>query len=369
MTRTEFIKMCGVLGIGIPLQHAITSCEFSGNSKSKFSGKVLIIGAGAGGLSAGYLLHQQGVDFEIIEASSIHGGRLKTVKDFADFPIPMGAEWIETNTGVFEDIVNDKSVTIDIQTIPDNPDRKFVNYSWLNFFDDYIVPKISNKITYNTEVTAVDYTQNKIIVKTTAGEFTSDKVIISVPLKILQLGIIQFTPAFPQGKMDTIQSLEVWDGFKAFFEFKTNFYGNDEYNFPLNSEKDGQKIIYNAALGQNSNRHILGLFVVGKPVLDYTLRSGNELRDFILGELDAVYGNKATVNYVKHITQNWGNEPFIKAGYLSDYAEWRTVKKLSENVVGKVFFAGSEYTDGEDWVSVHTAAQSAKIAISELMAS
>ncbi|MFT6335779.1 MAG: pyruvate/2-oxoglutarate dehydrogenase complex dihydrolipoamide dehydrogenase (E3) component [Halioglobus sp.] len=31
-----------------------------------FSGKVTIIGAGAGGLSTGYLLQQLGIDFEIL---------------------------------------------------------------------------------------------------------------------------------------------------------------------------------------------------------------------------------------------------------------------------------------------------------------
>jgi hypothetical protein len=51
---------------------------------------------------------------------------------------------------------------------------------------------------------------------------------------------------------------------------------------------------------------------------------------------------------------------------LTDYADWRTVRELGNNVGSKLFFAGSEYTDGEDWVSVHTAAQSAKRAVMEI---
>ncbi|MBM3161449.1 MAG: amine oxidase, partial [Bacteroidetes bacterium] len=31
-----------------------------------------------------------------------------------------------------------------------------------------------------------------------------------------------------------------------------------------------------------------------------------------------------------------------------------------------LYFAGAEYTDGEDWVSVHTAAQSAQRVIEEI---
>jgi hypothetical protein len=39
------------------------------------------------------------------------------------------------------------------------------------------------------------------------------------------------------------------------------------------------------------------------------------------------------------------------------------VKTLGESVNNKLFFAGTEFTDGEDWVSVHTASQSAKTAV------
>ena len=56
------------------------------NTKEPFDGKVIIIGAGAGGLSAGYLLQQQGIDFEILEASASYGGRMRINTDFADFP-------------------------------------------------------------------------------------------------------------------------------------------------------------------------------------------------------------------------------------------------------------------------------------------
>ena len=55
---------------------------------------VLIIGAGAAGITAGHLLAERGVDFEILEASSTHGGRVRKVDDFVDFPIDIGGEWI-----------------------------------------------------------------------------------------------------------------------------------------------------------------------------------------------------------------------------------------------------------------------------------
>ncbi len=364
MNRKEFIKICGILGIGIPIQSSFKSCSKDGEMNN-FSGKVIVIGAGAGGLSSGYLLNQQGIDFEILEASSVYGGRMKINTDFADFPIPLGAEWLETNTGIFKEIVNDASVQVNVETVPDGDDRKFINYTWFNFYDAYVVPSIANKIVYNTIVKSIDYSGDQVIITTQNGEYKADKVIISVPLKILQDGDIGFSPTLPKGKMDAINNTRIWEGFKAFIEFSTNFY-NDGHLFQITPETDGQKLYYNAAFGQNTSKNILGLFTVGTPARDYITRSGNDLKDFMLSELDGIFSNQATPNYTNHITQNWNNESFIKAGYMTDHADWQTVSKLGESVSNKIYFAGGAYTDGNDWVSVHAAARSAKRTVEEI---
>jgi monoamine oxidase len=366
MTRKEFIKICGILGLSMPFQSSLSSCDKVDPRVIKFSGKVIIIGAGAGGLSAGYLLQQQGIDFEILEASANHGGRMKINTGFADFPIPLGAEWLETDPSIFAEIVNDSAVQVDVETYPDDPDRKFVNSSWFNFFETFITPSISNKIVYNSIAQFVDFSGDKVIISTQKGQHIADKVIVAVPLKILQNGDINFIPALNQEKLDAINGVNIWEGFKAFFEFSEKFY-EDEYVFDISSQSDGQKIYYNAALGQKTSKNILGLFTVGKPARDFISLSGEALKNFILKELDTIYANQASQNYIKHITQNWNNEPFIKSGYMSDYADWRLVKKLGESVANKVYFAGGAYTNGEDWVSVHTAAKSAKSAVEEIL--
>ena len=366
MTRKEFLKACAIFGVGIPLNGTLTACGKDDSPSIPFSGKVIIIGGGAGGLSAGYFLKQQGTDFQILEASSIYGGRMRIDTDFADFPIPLGAEWLETTPDIFQQIVNDSSKTVNITTFEDEPDRKFLNYSWFNFFEEYIVPSIENHITFNTIVQSIDYSGDRIVVDTQNGQFIADKVVISVPLKILKDRDIDFIPGLPQRKVDAINNVVVWDGFKAFFEFSTNFYGNEEHVFNINPASSGQKLYYNASLGQNTTKNILGLFVVGTPARDYTFRPGNDLKDFILNEIDSIYNGQATPNYLNHIVQDWNSEPFIKGGYISDHSDWKTVRELGNPVDSKLHFAGGAYTDGEDWVSVHTAALSAKKAITEI---
>ena len=255
--------------------------------------KVIIIGAGAAGLSAAYLLQQQGIDYEVLEASSNYGGRMKRTVDFADFPIPLGAEWLHVEAGVFEEIVNDSSVPVTVNTTPYNPnvdyglfegmqisvadvgftiDQKFINSTWFDFFDEYIVPSVESKISYNEVVESIDYSGGKVLVNTAGKEYSADKVIITVPLKILQSGSINFSPELPEDKANAIQQATVWDGCKAFIEFSQKFYPTFTA-FDIQPETAGQKLYYDASYGQNSSRHILGLFAVGSAVDPYVQRN------------------------------------------------------------------------------------------------
>ena len=161
MTRREFIKLCQMLGLVLPLNPAFDALSEPGsqnapsNSKADKKKSVIIIGAGAAGLTAGYLLKQKGVDFRILEANSNYGGRMKRTTEFADFPIPLGAEWIHVNPDILRQIVNDDSVDIDIETTLYDPevdyglyegekislyeadfteDSKFINSTWFDFF-------------------------------------------------------------------------------------------------------------------------------------------------------------------------------------------------------------------------------------------
>ena len=367
MNRDEFIKICGVFGLGIPLHVSAQQLIRKKNIQRAYKGKVLVIGAGAAGLSTAYFLQQQGVEFEVLEASSSYGGRIRVNREFADFDIPLGAEWIETQTKIFDEIVNDPSINVDVKTVRDRPDYKFMNSSWIHFFETYITPSIKDRIRFNRIVQKIDYQKKNILVHTKNKTYTADKVVVCVPLKMLQTEQIEFTPLLPKTKTEVIKQAEIWSGFKAFFEFSKPFYQKD-FVFDIQPKTDGEKLYYDATLGQQTDRHVLGLFAVGKPAQDYIQRKGDDLKGFMLNELDRIYGGQASKYYLKHLCQNWDDEPFINGAYLSDYTDWKTVKILGEPVSKKLYFAGGAFTNGEDWVSVHTAAQSAKEAVHALIA-
>ncbi len=107
MNRRKFLKQSSLSVAGlIMLQHFLASCKkdnaFEG---SKYTGKVTIIGAGVAGMYAAYLLHKQGAEVEILEASDRHGGRIKSLKDYTDFTIDLGAEKIKGERSPWYDMV------------------------------------------------------------------------------------------------------------------------------------------------------------------------------------------------------------------------------------------------------------------------
>ena len=279
MKRDEFVKLCGLLGLSIPLQPLMSSCNPSSTSGlgDDFDGTVLIIGAGAAGITTGHLLAQRGIDFRILEASDRIGGRIKTTDDFVDFPISLGGEWLHVQKNILSQAVNDSSVDINIPTTPydlENDyglyegnrisveqvgftiDQKFIGSSWLDFFRQYLLPSVENQITFNQIVSAIDYSGDQIQVSTQNETYTADRVVITVPVKLLQNNGISFSPELPSSKREALSNVRVWDGFKAFIEFSEKFYPAF-VGFDIGANTFGEMLYYDAAYGQNSNRQCL----------------------------------------------------------------------------------------------------------------
>ena len=97
MDRRQFIKQSTFLTLGgllIP-STLLSSCRKENLFEDiNFDGTVMIIGAGAAGLYAGYILKSKGIDFKILEASNTIGGRMGKLNGFADYTIDTGAQWL-----------------------------------------------------------------------------------------------------------------------------------------------------------------------------------------------------------------------------------------------------------------------------------
>jgi len=124
MERRDFIKQSTFFSIGGLL---IPSLFLSSCRKEllledfQYTGKVLIIGAGAAGLYAGYILKSKGIDFQILEASANYGGRIGKLSGFAKYPLDLGAQWLHGKNSIVGELVSQSGAKITL----DNSDEKY----------------------------------------------------------------------------------------------------------------------------------------------------------------------------------------------------------------------------------------------------
>ena len=395
MNRRELLRVCAILGIGLPFSGCASedAPRSTGLTDSNPSGPILIIGAGAAGLSAAYLLKQHGRECIVLEASDQHGGRIKRAREFADFPIPLGAEWLHSTRSELSRIVNDpnKKIRVNLQGYDREDvvgyfdgravsytslrdefgsgyiDKKFVNSSWFDFFDEYIVPRIQDSIRYQTAVTSVDYHGEKIVV-TDAHGFTYEvpHVIVTVPLRMLQKKRIDFIPDLPQKKRNALEKAPVWDGLKMFLKFSERFYPTF-LTFADSETSAGQRMYYDAAYGHNTSEHVLGLFAVGAQAEAYRHQAHEEQLAYVLKELDEIFEGRASQAFQGHVAHDWIAEPFIESAYLADNAPSYISRDLFTPIQNKVFFAGEAYTAEDDWGGVHNATTSARDVVERIL--
>lgn len=391
MNRKEFLKKSLAIGIGLPfLSLLFESCRVGSfleipTLENNFSGKVLIIGAGAAGLTAGYILQQNNIDFEIIEAASIYGGRVKRSNTFIDLPLDLGAEWIHTNPSVLAEIINDPSVKANIDFVNYTPktivtfkngklrnrnwtsdfqsEHKFKSTTWYGFFEKYIVPSIENKIKLNQPVSQIDYSGEKVRVTVNDGTiYEGDKVLVTVPVKILKNKVIEFLPALPTEKMDGINKIQMDEGLKVFIEFSERFYPDMVmFGGLISNWIFDKKTYFDAVFGKDTNRHVLGLFVINEEAAEFTkLGADQAIFEAVMAELDGIFGGKATQYYVNHLVQNWSAEPFIQGAYSYTFDGNRKniVNTIVKPLNDKVYFAGEAFSI-DNQATVHGACESA----------
>lgn len=377
-------------GAGLAL--LLFGCGDDGDSNdsgdSDFEGSVIVVGAGPAGMTAAYHLVRAGVDVRILEAQASYGGRIRHDRSFADFPISLGAEWLHVEPGVLDELVGDEgTVTTELRAydpmdlaayydgdltyaeIGAYGDRKFVDSSWLDVFETYILPTIEPSITYDTPIVRVDTSgQTAVLTDADGGVHEADRVVVTVPLKLLQLGQVEFVPPLPAERREAIEAANIWSGIKVFVEFTESFWPTFVEG-PDAATSDGQRAYYDASYGQRTGEAIVGLFAVGAQADSYLALDDEALIQRILDELDEVFGDAiASSTYVKHLIQRWNDEPYARAAYLADVADSATSTTLAGPVGDTLFFAGDAYTSFDDWSSVHTAIRSAIEAVEDLLA-
>ena len=113
MKRREVIrKIAYTVPAGMAFPHLFGCTTNDDDGDSAFTGKIIVIGAGAAGMYMAFLLNQKGMNVEILEASSRNGGRIQYLQGFSDFPLELGADEIYGNNHIWHELITGMGITV-----------------------------------------------------------------------------------------------------------------------------------------------------------------------------------------------------------------------------------------------------------------
>lgn len=282
---------------------------------------VVVIGAGAAGLSAAYTLNRSGIDYIVLEATERLGGRTQKDTSFAPYPLDIGASWVQRPYAI-EKIVNPDGIQLSqlMSNFICYDLSNFVNYTYHDFINDYIAPKERRKILFGCRVNVVNYSNAKVLTVCEDGRwFLSEHVVVTVPLAILNQNVIKFYPALPD-RLTVNHPGWMFGGFKMAIEFAKGFRGRqicfpdimeangdclnrdgESYMWPISSIHDEDLI--------GGNVIMLG-YIVGKPAEQFLgWNDENKIIGRVLELLDPKFNYMASKLYVKHKIWNWSEMP------------------------------------------------------------
>lgn len=337
------------------------------NKSYDYSGKVIVIGAGASGLAAANILERNNIDYLILEATDRFGGRLKKDTTLADFPIDLGAEWIHSNPIVFNKIKGVSGTKIEEDLIPYHlesaakwngseikevskskldfmyrflPEFKFKSSTWYDFVKDNLANSVKEKILFNSPVKSIDYTSDQVIVKTVDGNvYEADRVLVTVSIGVLKSETIHFIPALDVKKQKAIASVKFRPGLKVALKFSDSFYHN-AIGCKSNS---GERVYYDIAFGKETESHVLGFLCTGEESKEYLGYSSDEaLVQVLIKELDQMYEGRATELFTgEYRIEKWSEYKFTRGTWTQAFEENPIyLSHLNRSLEEKVFFAG-----------------------------
>lgn len=420
-------------------------------SESGFSGKVIIVGAGAAGLYASYLLHKQGIEVQVLEASSTYGGRIKSLQGFSDFDIELGAEEIHGERSLWYDMIRHSGAEFiteelnelyyfngSVKTYAQATENTFFNkvldvidgfkqyagnditaeahgnimninnavvhlyngmvgnemgssnaevgmYGLREIEEKWTAGKIDSriknrsllsvieetfsdvldKINFNTIVSSIDYSGDKVSLTAANGEvYEADKVIVTVPITILQSNDITFIPTLSSERTDAFARIGMDRGMKIILKFNERFWpSSTSYIYA-----DGSVPLYwaTAAGGRSAQDNLLTAFVSGEKA-DFLSAQGEGMIATILSELDVLFGDAST-NYIDHHIQDWGGEENIRGAYsYSKPGTGNAREIIAKNIHSKIYFAGEATHTAGHFATVHGAMETALRAVNEIL--
>jgi monoamine oxidase len=213
-----------------------------------------------------------------------------------------------------------------------------------------------------TAVTQIDWNETGATLYLTEKEtIRARRVIVTVPLGVLQAGKLRFCPALPAEKEQAIQALAMGSVTKLALWFEQAFW--PPFAFLHN---DG---LVSAWWPVYSEHGAVLMGYTGGPAALKLAALGNEVAvEQGLAEVTALFGPAAREMFVKGQLVDWSSDPWARGGYTYTPVEAGNSRaELAAPVADTLFFAGEATCTNGHPATVHGAIESGWRAADEIL--
>lgn len=287
--------------------------------------QTLIIGGGLTGLSLAYRLEQAGHDYQLIEARTRFGGRIKSLTVQGQ-NIDLGPSWIwpgqqrvaalldqlslqmfeQYSTGVQAFEQADGQVAKDTGFMSMAGSLRITGGT--SALTDALVAKL-DRARLHRGIAVTGITDGPGAALSNGETHTADRIILAVPPRIA--GGLTYTPALPYDAITNLQAIPTWMGAHAKFVavYPTPFWRGDALSGDASSRRGPLVEIHDASPADGSIGALFGF--VGVPA-DIRAKVGTALQDAALDQLANIFGPQALSPLATRL-EDWSQAQFTAA--------------------------------------------------------
>ncbi|MCA9943263.1 MAG: FAD-dependent oxidoreductase [Anaerolineales bacterium] len=210
-----------------------------------------------------------------------------------------------------------------------------------------------------TAVSRITTTADHIQIQTNRGNFTADRLIITLPLGVLKSGAIQFEPPLPEAKQKAIQRIGFGNYEKLAMRFDKFYWPQDKQRFNYLSQ--GEPTLFNAWLniGNYTGTPIIVAYHAGQKKKKINQWSDGELLEQALAVMQRIFGDNGFGQIPPpeaYVRTSWQSDPFSNGSYSSDQVgQLPTDRQILARPIGQQLFFAGEATHPHFYATVHGA--------------
>lgn len=204
------------------------------------------------------------------------------------------------------------------------------------------------------EVSRIEYGDDRVRVVCPQGTFEAGRAIVTLPLGVLQSGMVEFSPALPEKKRVALRRLAMGSAEKIVLEYAEAFWPRDVDFLGYASRQPGEFPQFLSLMAATGSP-VLSATTAGEHARFLLSLSTEEALGQVHRALDAMFG-RPTPRPVAYRVTRWGGDRFARGAYsyVPVGASEDDYIALAEPVGERLFFAG-EATSHQHPSTVHGA--------------